>query len=334
MAVSSQEMINTYWKNSYPQYWSRIIEKNNLKQGYIDIFNNLPKYRFLGTIGNEIYKDITTGPCLLTSMEINSLNKNTTINEVREMLMRHPTFEDYVSIAPPTKKGYNIHIILETYEYAKLINYKTNISYEDSLKLTIEAANNFKKYYNYKLKNTSESKNIYYYLTHTEKVDSKLRELCNEYYNYYLSNSNLSKKGKEIIKENPEQSNWLRVKVSFLPYAIGKDKTTIVEPSSSIEGMKPANILCGSSAIITRSPSSLLNRPVMNNGKEYNEIFYLNNNLEEELDKLKIYNNKEFYKTPAYGLSNIYLKEYLDNNYIDNINGFENLIYNIFGNIR
>jgi hypothetical protein len=336
MAVSQSEIMSIYWRNSYPQYWSKIIEKHNLKQVYANIFTNMPeyRYRFIGMIGEEIYKNITTGPCLLTSKEINSLNKNTTIEEVRKMLLRHPTFEDFVSIAIKTKKKYITNIILETYEYAKLIEYKTKIGYEDALILTKEAGDNFKKYYDYKLNNLNnngEVSRINYHYTHTKKMDNKLRELCNEHYQFYLNNSNMSKKGREIIETNPEESTWLRIKVSFLPEAVNKDKTTIIEPASSIEGMKYANMISGSSAVITRSPSSLSNKPVMNDGAP-NEVFYLNNDFVEELNKIKSYTNihKEFYRSSAYGISNIYLKEHLNGEEITDFNSFEIFIKGIF----
>lgn len=112
-----------------------------------------------------------------------------------------------------------------------------------------------------------------------------MRELCNEHYKYYLENANISKKGKEIIKNNPEESTWLRIKVSFLPEAINKDDSTIVEPVSSIEGMLLANKISEVSGIVVRSPPTLNLKPIMNEGNE-NEIFYLNNDIEKEIKKL------------------------------------------------
>ncbi len=292
-----------YWRHNYPQYWNRIIEKNHLKPVNQYLFTNLPNYRFIGMIGNEIYGNITTGPCLLTPKEIRSLNKNTTIDEVQKMLMRHPTFEDYVSIAVETKKEYTTNIIIETYEYAKLIEYKTEITFEEALKLTKRAGENFKKYYNKKLKYNGNSNNLKYFLTHKPSFDARLRELCNEHYQFYLNNpmTNMSRKGREIIETNPEESTWLRIKVSFLPEAINKDKTTIIEPSSSIEGMKYANMISGSSAVITRSPPTLTNKPVMNEGYDY-EIFYLNNSIDEEFKKFRLNEGKSPYGCACYNI--------------------------------
>lgn len=285
--VICQKFTNLYWRHNYPQYWNRIIEKNHLKSVNQHEFTNLQSYRFIGMMGDEIYNDITTGPCLLTPKEIRSLNKDTTIEEVQKMLMRHPTFEDYVSIAVETKEEYTTSIIIETYEYAKLIEYKTEISFEEALKLTKKAGENFKKYYDKKLKNNNKNKSgkLKYFPTHKSSFDSRLRELCNEHYQFYLNNSNMSKKGREIIETNAEESTWLRIKVSFLPEAINKDKTTIIEPASSIEGMKYASMISGSSAVVTRSPPTLTNKPVMNEGYDY-EVFYLNNPIEEEIKKV------------------------------------------------
>lgn len=301
MAICQKESTNIYWRHNYPQYWSRIVEKNHLKPVNQYEFTDLQSYRFIGMIGDEIYNDITTGPCLLTSKEIRSLNKNTTVEEVQKMLMRHPTFEDYVSIAVETKMEYSTNIIIETYEYAKLIEYKTEIPFKDALKLTKKAGENFKKYYDKKLKNKYRSNKLKYFLTHKSSFDIRLRELCNEYYQFYLNNSNISKKGKEIINSNPEESTWLRIKVSFLPEAINMDKTTIIEPYSSIEGMKYANMISRSSAVITRSPPTITNKPVMNDGYEY-EVFYLNNPIEEEVKKFRLNGGKSPYGCSSYNM--------------------------------
>jgi hypothetical protein len=267
-------------------------------------------------MGDEIYTNITTGPCLLTPKEIRSLNKDTTIEEVQKMLMRHPTFEDYVSIAVETKKEYTTNIIIETYEYAKLIEYKTEIPFEDALKLTKKAGENFKRYYDKKLKN--KNNRLKYFPTHKPSFDSRLRELCNEHYQFYLNNSNMSKKGREIIETNPEESTWLRIKVSFLPEAINKGKTTIIEPASSIEGMKYANMISGSSAVITRSPPTLTNKPVMNEGYDY-EVFYLNNPVDEEIKKFRLNEGKSPYGCASY---NLYV--FLCGDELNDIGEFEN----------
>jgi hypothetical protein len=289
-----QNFANTYWRHIYPQYWNRVIEKYNLKPIISYEFTELPPHRFVGMMGNFISENITTGPCLLTPKEIKSLNKNTTIEELERMLMRHPTFEDYVSVAIENK--YKTHIIIETYEYAKLIEYKTNISFYDALKLTKKSAKNFKKYYNKKL----YGRKVKYYLTHENKFDRRLRELCNEHHKFYLSNNNISKKAREIIEKNPEESTWLRIKVSFLPEAIDKESSTIIEPVSSAEGMINAVKLSNASAIITRSPPTLTMKPVMNEGGE-NEVFYLNNNIEDEFKKLR-YNTKSPFGCSVYNM--------------------------------
>ncbi|WP_244409422.1 hypothetical protein [Methanocaldococcus jannaschii] len=267
-----------YYNHTYPQFWNRIIEKYKLNKIISYDFTSLPYYRFVGMVGDFISKNITTGPCLLTPKEIRKLNPNIDFEEVKKMFLRHPTFEDYVSVAIETNKGYKNHIIIETYEYAKLVEYKTNIPFEEALKLTKLSAKNFKKYYKKKVK-------AKYYLTHKKSFDRRLRELCNEHYKYYLENANISKKGKEIIKNNPEESTWLRIKVSFLPEAINKDDSTIVEPVSSIEGMLLANKISEVSGIVVRSPPTLNLKPIMNEGNE-NEIFYLNNDIEKEIKKL------------------------------------------------
>ncbi|AEH07435.1 hypothetical protein [Methanothermococcus okinawensis] len=323
MVICQKEFTNMYWRHNYPQYWNRIIEKNHLKPVNNHEFTNLQSYRFIGMIGDKIYKDITTGPCLLTPKEIRSLNKNTTIDDIQEMLMRHPTFEDYTAIAVETKEEYSTNIIIETYEYAKLIEYKTEISFEEALKLTKKAGENFKKYYNKKLKNNNKnnpnndkSGKLKYFPTHKSSFDSRLRELCNEYYIFYLNNSNISKKGRAIIESNPEESTWLRIKVSFLPEAINKNKTTIIEPASSIDGMKYANMISGSSSIITRSPPTITNKPVMNGGYDY-EILYLNGSIEEEFKKFRLNEGKTPYGCPAY---NLYA--FLCNNHDENTDEF------------
>jgi hypothetical protein len=320
LVICQKEFTNLYWRHNYPQYWNRIIEKNHLKPVNQHEFTNLQSYRFIGMMGDEIYNDITTGPCLLTPKEIRSLNKDTTIEEVQKMLMRHPTFEDYVSIAVETKEEYSTNIIIETYEYAKLIEYKTEISFEEALKLTKKAGENFKKYYDKKLKNKNKAGKLKYFPTHKSSFDSRLRELCNEHYQFYLNNSNMSKKGREIIETNPEESTWLRIKVSFLPEAINKDKTTIIEPASSIEGMKYANMISGSSAVITRSPPTLTNKPVMNEGYDY-EVFYLNNPIDEEIKKFRLNDGKS-----PYGCTSYNLHAFLCNDDEINIEEFENHI--------
>ena len=270
-----------YERQNYPQYWHKIIEKYKLKPVNQNIFTDLPSYMFLGMIGNKIYENITTGPCLLTPKEINVLNRNTAYDDVEHMLMRHPTFEDYYSVGINVKDSYKTHMVIETYEYAKLIEYKTGIPFEDALYLTKKSAKNLMKFYDKKLDN------ITFYPTHRNDVDKKLRELCMEYYPYYLNTSNLSKKGREYIKNNPEESTFLRIKVSFLPQLIGKEKTTIIEPSSSLEGIKHAYNLTETTGVVVRSPPSLKNKPVMNQGYA-NEILYLNSNLENEFKKIKI----------------------------------------------
>ncbi|MDK2790391.1 MAG: hypothetical protein PWP15_898 [Methanothermococcus sp.] len=298
MVLCQKEFSSLYWRHTYPQYWNRIIEKHGLKPVNSYEFTDLPPHRFIGMLGDSISKNITTGPCLLTPKEIRSLNSKTTIEEVQKMLMRHPTFEDYVSIAVETRKEYETNIIVETYEYAKLIEYKTNISFDEALELTKKAADNFKRYYDRKLKNNK----VKYHLTHESSFDRRLRELCNEHYRFYLDNNNMSKKAREIIENNPEESTWLRIKVSFLPEAINKDESTIIEPASSIEGMKNAMMLSNVSAVVTRSPQTLTNKPVMNEGYEH-EIFYLNNDINGEIKKFNIPKNKKSpFSCPIYNL--------------------------------
>ncbi|ABO35093.1 conserved hypothetical protein [Methanococcus maripaludis C5] len=297
MVVCQREFTNLYFKHTYPQYWNRIIEKYGLKPVNTNEFTTLSPHRFIGILGDFISKNITTGPCLLTHQEIKSLNSNTSEEEVLKMLMRHPTLEDYVSIAIETNQDFETNVIIETYEYAKLIEYKTKISFEDALELTKKSAENLISYYTKKLPNT-----VNYHLTHKNSEDTRLRELSSEFKTYFLNNANLSKKAKEIIKENPEESTWLRIKVSFLPEFIKKDESTIIEPASSIEGMIHASILSNSSGIITRSPQTLNNKPIMNEGLE-NEILYLNNNILEELKKLSLPKTKKTqYGCPAYNI--------------------------------
>ncbi|WP_459202568.1 hypothetical protein [Methanococcus sp. CF] len=298
MVVCQKEFTNLYFKHTYPQYWNRIIEKYGLKPVNTNEFTQLSPHRFIGSLGDFISKNITTGPCLLTHQEIKNLNYNTSKEDVLKMLMRHPTLEDYVSIAVETNKEFKTNIIIETYEYAKLIEYKTKISFEDALSLTKLAAENLVRYYDKKLNN----KHVNYHLTHQKSEDACLRELSLEFKTYFLNNANLSKKAKEIIEKNPEESTWLRIKASFLPEFIKKDESTIIEPASSIEGMIHASILSNSSAIVTRSPQTLNNKPVMNEGLE-NEIIYLNNDISEELKKLNLPKTKKTqYGCPAYNI--------------------------------
>jgi hypothetical protein len=287
-----------YFKHTYPQYWSRIIEKYNLKSVNTYEFTYSKSHRFIGMIGDFLSKNITTGPCLLTHNEIKSLNTKTTPEEVSIMLNRHPTLEDYVSVAVETLPDFKNNLIIETYEYAKLIEYKTNIEFKEALSLTKNASKNLFSYYDKKLKNC----NVKYHLTHKKLQDSRLRELSTEFSEYFLNNGELSKRGKELIKENPEESTWLRIKVSFLPEFIGKDESTIIEPASSLDGMIHSSILSKSSAIVTRSPQTLNNKPVMNEGSEF-EIIYLNNDISEELKKLNLPKTKKTqYGCPAYNI--------------------------------
>ncbi|CAF30516.1 hypothetical protein [Methanococcus maripaludis] len=298
MVVCQKEFTNLYFKHTYPQYWNRIIEKYGLKPVNTNEFTDISPHRFIGILGDFISKNITTGPCLLTHQEIKSLNYNTTPEEVLKMLLRHPTLEDYVSIAVETKEEFKTNIIIETYEYAKLIEYKTKISFEEALTLTKQSSENLIRYYDKKL----GQKHITYHLTHKKSEDMRLRELSSEFKTYFLNNANLSKKAKEIIQENPEESTWLRIKASFLPEFVKKDESTIIEPASSIEGMIHASILSNSSGIVTRSPQTLNNKPVMNEGLE-NEIIYLNNDISKELKKLSLPKTKKTqYGCPAYNI--------------------------------
>jgi len=313
LVICQKEFTNTYFKHNYPQYWNRIVEKYGLKPVNTYEFTKLSPHRFIGILGDFISKNITSGPCLLTHQEIRNLNSKTTPEEVLKMLLRHPTLEDYVSVAVETNPEYEMNIIIETYEYAKLIEYKTKISFDEALELTKLASKNLINYYSKKL----SDKTIKYHLTHENSEDKRLRELSNEFSKYFLDNGDLSKNAVELIKQNPEESTWLRIKASFLPEFINKEDSTIIEPASSIEGMVHASILSKSSGIVTRSPQTLNNKPVMNEGLE-NEVIYLNNDISEELKKLNLPKTKKTqYGCPAYNIFafiDIYELEKVENN--------------------
>ncbi|MHA1269099.1 MAG: hypothetical protein ACTSPY_04870 [Candidatus Helarchaeota archaeon] len=191
-------------------------------------------------VNGKIFNDITTGPCLLPTSDINLLKNNKA--EVEDILNKQPTIQNVLLTATATQGI--IHVCLETKEFSNLLSEitKKNNNYIDKM---IEIAQRTMKI-NKKLLNWwgIKNSNINLHYTHDSKVNETIIHYCKlhgeNYIKYLLShnpksnNYRIGQKLQKLLINNIkiEDIDRIRIYVTYFPGWWGKESIkehTIVE---------------------------------------------------------------------------------------------------------
>jgi len=193
---------------------------------------------------NPLSKNIITGACLLNKTDVKQLSKHTRPIDLENMCKKHPTKEDLVYTALTyLKPNCNIFYWLETHEFASLVEYKTNISYQIALSIFIEESKNI-------VRKLQSSCNILVLYTHKNEIDQRLSNLSVKYNLEYIKfcdkmKIELSEGLKHLIRTNPKYINKLRIVITYLPESINKMKASIIEPYHSLQNIQAGLYLGG-----------------------------------------------------------------------------------------
>ena len=198
------------------------------------------KRRLIIGINGDVYSHKTTGPCLLPTVDINSLNNRKI--DLDKVFEKQPTLQNVLLNAVAAKGP--IHICLETKEFSNLLNEITN-NQKDYLDEFIKIANktwqmvkNLMDWWEIK----DSEINLHY--SHEQKIDEYINLTCQKYSKYYISylsshhptsnNYRLGKYFQKLLEKGnkPEDIYRLRVVSTYFPGWWGDDSIkehTIVE---------------------------------------------------------------------------------------------------------
>ncbi len=187
----------------------------------------------LGEVGG-IQKNITTGPCLLGLSDIERIKNEP--ESFHKVVSRQPTLQNVLNV------GYqadgDIHICLETHEFAHMAADIFEMGYDAALSEFIRAAERTERIIRLLHKNSSST--LHFHHTHDPKVDAVLRRITESRYEEFLTLMEKKKGERKILARirkqveagrDPNEIFKLRIYATYTPGWWDGTKTphTIIE---------------------------------------------------------------------------------------------------------
>lgn len=250
---------------------------------------SLPQHLVHGVLGNPDSETVITGPCYLTPYEIRSLGPLTSLEDLKRITGKHPTFEDIACSAVPYPIKGVIYNWQETHHYARLVEDITGLPYEELIPLFEEEAHRIFEAQGRLAALNGAANSVRMKWTHDRETQEVLEDLSEKYAKEYLQFVKRGGRLFQIVIENPSECYQLQIISTYSPKANCSQTATAIESVQNLDNIWPAYNMFGTSAILLAEPKDSRGQKSRMNSSPNGGVIYLGPKayLDEETKKLK-----------------------------------------------